>query len=62
MIFNQTQTTIAETNIYDLNGRRIENIVGDINQVQLENISSGIYLLEIKLMDGRKGIFKILVQ
>ena len=62
MIFNQTQTTIAETNIYDLNGRRIENIVGDINQVQLENVSSGIYLLEIKLMDGKKGIFKILVQ
>ncbi len=62
VIFNQTQIAIAESNIYDLNGKRIENLSGDRNQIQLENISSGIYLLEIKLNDGRKGTFKIIVQ
>ena len=62
MIFNQTQTTIAETNIYDLNGRRIENIVGDINQVQLENISSGIYFFKV-IQDGAIiGVGKISFQ
>ncbi|GDX51711.1 hypothetical protein LBMAG27_07580 [Bacteroidota bacterium] len=61
-IINQTQSVIAESNIYDLSGRRIENLIGDNNQVQLENISSGIYLLEVKLSDGRKANFKILVQ
>ena len=62
LIMNQTQTAISESNIYDLNGKRIENLLGDRNQIQLENISTGIYILEIKLTNGRKGMFKILVQ
>ncbi|MEI7801938.1 MAG: T9SS type A sorting domain-containing protein [Bacteroidota bacterium] len=62
LIMNKTQTAISESNIYDLNGKRIETISGNNNQVDLENISSGIYLLEIKLADGRKASFKILVQ
>ena len=62
LIMNKTQTAIAESNIYDLSGKRIETISGNNNQVDLENISSGIYLLEIKLADGRKASFKILVQ
>lgn len=61
-IVNHTQSEIYQLNIFDLNGRLIEQYSGDKKQFKLDNISSGIYLLEIKLSDGKKAIFKIAVQ
>ena len=61
-IHNLTQTPIFQSTVFDLNGKLLTRFSGEKSQIQLNNISSGIYLLEIILADGRKGIFKVLVQ
>ncbi len=59
-IINHTKIAISESAVFDLSGRMIEKYIGDKKQFQLNNISTGIYLLEIQMSDGKKAVFKIL--
>lgn len=58
-IINRTNSTFSELVLFDLSGRKIEIYNNEEKQIQLNSISKGIYLLKIKLSDGRNGVFKI---
>ena len=61
-IHNLTSTSIAESNIYDLSGKLMMKNEGDKKDLLLNDFSSGIYMLEVKLADGKRAMFKLLVQ
>ena len=52
----------AVVSMYDLSGRMVCSFSKDKKEINLGNISSGLYTLEIKLSEGRKSVFKVMVQ
>lgn len=61
-IHNLTQSAISFSRIFDLNGKMIEEYAGEKKEFHLNGFSTGIYLLEVKLADGKRGVFKLFVQ
>ncbi|HAP00972.1 MAG TPA: hypothetical protein DCQ93_03505 [Bacteroidetes bacterium] len=61
-IINKSNYDILSSYVYDLSGRMVCSFSKDKKEINLGNISSGLYTLEIKLSEGRKSVFKVMVQ
>ena len=51
--------TMSEVNILDLNGKMLKT-VKNTNTLSVENLSKGVYLLEIKTLNDKKNITKMI--
>ena len=51
---------IIEVNVFDLNGREMNNLIFNNNKINLESLNAGIYLVKIVDINGNTSIDKII--
>ncbi len=61
-IHNLTGSGIAQSLVHDLSGRIVKQYSENDAILNLSNLSAGLYILEVKLANKQKAIFKIAVQ
>lgn len=59
-VYLKNNKEIEKISVTDLNGRMIKNFNGNESSLPMNDLSSGVYLLILKLKDGSQKTHKII--
>lgn len=59
-VYIETSMEIAQTTLFDLQGKNLRKIIGDVRSIPLEGLETGVYLLRIESTDGQSKTEKLL--
>jgi len=52
--------SILKAGIYDINGRLLQNVNSNTENIPVENLQKGIYFLQLQLDNGQNGVIKFI--